>query len=91
MYYLVTHNKNNILAVPRLFTADIAAFYETYYTNKGVKIIKGTVAAGFTAHSNGEVNQITICFKSVSFFFCLIETKIDFDSKYFGFRRVKQL
>ena len=43
------------VAVPRLFTPDIAAFYETYYTNNGVKIIKGTVAAGFTANSNGEV------------------------------------
>lgn len=48
--------------MPRLFTADIAAFYEAYYTNKGVKIIKGTVAAGFTAQPNGEVNQITIPF-----------------------------
>ncbi|KAJ4885688.1 hypothetical protein Rs2_35781 [Raphanus sativus] len=44
--------------MPKLFTADIAAFYETYYTNKGVKIIKGTVASGFTAHPNGEVNEV---------------------------------
>jgi len=46
--------------VPRLFTADIAAFYETYYTNKGVKIIKGTVASGFTAQPNGEVIKETL-------------------------------
>lgn len=42
--------------VPRLFTADIAAFYEGHYQNKGIKIIKGTVAVGFTTHSNGEVS-----------------------------------
>lgn len=41
--------------MPRLFTADIAAFYEGYYANKGVKIIKGTFAVGFNADSNGEV------------------------------------
>jgi monodehydroascorbate reductase (NADH) len=41
--------------VPRLFTAGIAAFYEGYYANKGVKIVKGTVAVGFNADSNGEV------------------------------------
>ena len=43
------------VAVPRLFTADIAAFYEGYYANKGVNIIKGTVAVGFTSNSDGEV------------------------------------
>lgn len=44
-----------VIAVPRLFTAGIAAFYESYYANKGVKIVKGTVAVGFTANDNGEV------------------------------------
>ena len=43
------------LAVPRLFTADIAAFYEAYYTNKGVKVLKGTLAVGFDANANGDV------------------------------------
>jgi hypothetical protein len=43
------------VAVPRLFTAEIAAFYEGYYANKGVNIIKGTVATGFTSNSDGEV------------------------------------
>ncbi|CAA3030012.1 Monodehydroascorbate reductase [Olea europaea subsp. europaea] len=31
----------------KIFTASIAAFYEGYYANKGIKIIKGTVAVGF--------------------------------------------
>ena len=43
------------LVVPRLFTADIAAFYEAYYTNKGVKVLKGTLAVGFDANANGDV------------------------------------
>ncbi|KAF2588973.1 hypothetical protein F2Q70_00040806 [Brassica cretica] len=55
------HNiSSDLVNLPRLFTADIAAFYETYYTNKGVKIIKGTVASGFTAHPNGEVNEVQL-------------------------------
>lgn len=45
-----------VLVVPRLFTSGIAAFYEGYYANKGIKIIKGTVAVGFTSNSNGEVS-----------------------------------
>lgn len=44
-----------VLAVPRLFTSGIASFYEGYYKNKGINIIKGTVAVGFTSDSNGEV------------------------------------
>uniref|UniRef100_A0A2P2LQK9 monodehydroascorbate reductase (NADH) n=2 Tax=Rhizophora mucronata TaxID=61149 RepID=A0A2P2LQK9_RHIMU len=46
--------------MPRLFTAGIAAFYEGYYANKGIKIIKGTVAVGFTADSNGEVKEVKL-------------------------------
>ena len=46
--------------VPRLFTADIAAFYESYYTNKGVKIVKGTVAVGFDANASGDVCTLPI-------------------------------
>ena len=41
--------------MPRLFTSGIAAFYEGYYANKGINIIKGTVAVGFTSDANGEV------------------------------------
>ncbi|KAE9585400.1 hypothetical protein Lal_00017822 [Lupinus albus] len=46
--------------MPRLFTSDIAHFYEGYYANKGVKIIKGTVATGFTANSDGEVKEVKL-------------------------------
>lgn len=45
--------------MPRLFTAGLAAFYEGYYANKGINIIKGTVAVGFTADANGEVSLQT--------------------------------
>lgn len=44
--------------MPRLFTTPIAAFYESYYENKGIKIIKGTVAVGFNANANGEVKEV---------------------------------
>lgn len=46
--------------MPRLFTAGIASFYEGYYANKGIKIIKGTVAVGFTADANGEVKEVKL-------------------------------
>ncbi|XP_044979358.1 monodehydroascorbate reductase 3, cytosolic [Hordeum vulgare subsp. vulgare] len=46
--------------MPRLFTAEIAAFYESYYTNKGVKIVKGTVAVGFDADANGDVTAVKL-------------------------------
>nr|XP_043612002.1 monodehydroascorbate reductase-like [Erigeron canadensis] len=46
--------------MPRFFTADMAAFYEGYYTKKGVNIIKGTVAAGFISDENGEVKQVKL-------------------------------
>ncbi|XP_019187654.1 PREDICTED: monodehydroascorbate reductase-like isoform X2 [Ipomoea nil] len=46
--------------MPRLFTPGIAAFYEGYYANKGIKIIKGTVAIGFDAHPNGEVKNVLL-------------------------------
>ncbi|EOY08173.1 hypothetical protein QUC31_010970 [Theobroma cacao] len=46
--------------MPRLFTSGIAAFYEGYYANKGIKIIKGTVAVGFTSDSNGEVKEVKL-------------------------------
>ncbi|XVE50383.1 hypothetical protein DITRI_Ditri01bG0158200 [Diplodiscus trichospermus] len=46
--------------MPRLFTPTIAAFYESYYENKGIKIIKGTVAVGFNANANGEVQGVKL-------------------------------
>nr|ABK32073.1 monodehydroascorbate reductase [Acanthus ebracteatus] len=46
--------------MPRLFTAGIAAFYEGYYANKGINIIKGTVAVGFGANEKGEVTDVKL-------------------------------
>ncbi|XP_073273712.1 monodehydroascorbate reductase [Primulina huaijiensis] len=46
--------------MPRLFTAGIAAFYEDYYANKGVNIIKGTVAVGFGTNETGEVTDVKL-------------------------------
>ena len=55
--------------MPRLFTSGIAAFYEGYYANKGVNIIKGTVASGFSSDSNGEVKIQSPGISVVMFFF----------------------
>lgn len=38
----------------------MASFYENYYANKGIKIIKGTVATGFNTNSNGEVTEVKL-------------------------------
>ncbi|KAA3486753.1 monodehydroascorbate reductase, seedling isozyme-like [Gossypium australe] len=46
--------------MPRLFTPAMAAFYESYYENKGIKIIKGTVSVGFNANANGEVKGVKL-------------------------------
>nr|KJB81896.1 hypothetical protein B456_013G166500 [Gossypium raimondii] len=46
--------------MPRLFTPTMAAFYESYYENKGIKIIKGTVSVGFNANANGEVKGVKL-------------------------------
>lgn len=46
--------------MPRLFTAEIAAFYEGYYANKGVKIVKGTVATGFESDASGQVKMVKL-------------------------------
>ncbi|MBA0573927.1 hypothetical protein Golob_001174 [Gossypium lobatum] len=46
--------------MPRLFTPTMAAFYESYYENKGIKIIKGTVSVGFNANANGEVKAVKL-------------------------------
>ena len=43
-------------AVPRLFTTDIAAFYDGYYKGKSVDIIKGIVATGFGTDEHGNVS-----------------------------------
>ncbi|KAL9678544.1 hypothetical protein QQ045_016388 [Rhodiola kirilowii] len=46
--------------MPRLFTAEIAAFYEGYYANKGIQIIKGTVAVGFDSDESGAVKNVKL-------------------------------
>ncbi|XP_074570873.1 monodehydroascorbate reductase 3, cytosolic-like [Curcuma longa] len=46
--------------MPRLFTPEIAAFYESYYTNKGVKIDKGTLVVGFDSDTNGDVTSVKL-------------------------------
>ncbi|KAH7546487.1 hypothetical protein FEM48_Zijuj01G0206100 [Ziziphus jujuba var. spinosa] len=46
--------------IARLFTPAIASFYESYYANKGVKLIKGTVAVGFEADSNKQVKTVKL-------------------------------
>ncbi|XP_077230843.1 monodehydroascorbate reductase-like [Tasmannia lanceolata] len=46
--------------MPRLFSSEIAAFYEGYYKKKGIEIIKGTVAVGFDSKANGEVKTVKL-------------------------------
>lgn len=46
--------------MPRLFTPELAAFYEGYYANKGIKIVKGTVVVGFNADTNGDVKEVKL-------------------------------
>ncbi|KAJ4898328.1 Pyr_redox_2 domain-containing protein [Raphanus sativus] len=48
------------LIVHWLFTAEIASFYEGYYANKGIKIIKSTKATGFSTNSKGEVTEVKL-------------------------------
>lgn len=43
----------------RLFDSKIASFYEAFYANKGIKIIKGTLAESFREDANGAV-QTTV-------------------------------
>ncbi|GJV70152.1 putative ribonuclease H-like domain-containing protein [Tanacetum coccineum] len=49
-----------VVSVPRLFIDDIVAFYEGYYQKKGVTIIKGNVAFGFTKNDHGEVKEVKL-------------------------------
>lgn len=46
--------------LPRLFTKQIAEFYERYYASKGIKIIKGTYVIDLEANSNGEVKKVKL-------------------------------
>eukprot|EP01018_Ginkgo_biloba_P031075 Gb_37224 [translate_table: standard] len=44
----------------RLFTPKIAAFYESYYMNKGVQFIKGTVMSSFESDAQGKVVAVIL-------------------------------
>ncbi|KAJ7542709.1 hypothetical protein O6H91_09G007800 [Diphasiastrum complanatum] len=44
----------------RLFTPQIATFYEDYYTSKGVVFIKGTVMSAFESNQNGKVAAVIL-------------------------------
>lgn len=55
LIFVLLITDNCASAVPRLFTAGLASFYEGYYAKKGIQIIKGTAAAGFSSDTNGEV------------------------------------
>ncbi len=44
------------VAVPRLFTPELAAFYEGYYEAKGVTIVKGPRATEFEKDESGQVS-----------------------------------
>ena len=48
--------------MPRLFTPEIATFYEDYYTNKGVKLVKGTSVAGFNKNpsNDDEIKEVRL-------------------------------
>jgi monodehydroascorbate reductase (NADH) len=42
--------------MPRLFTPELAAFYEGYYEAKGVTIVKGPRATEFEKDESGQVS-----------------------------------
>ncbi|KAF3456688.1 hypothetical protein FNV43_RR01342 [Rhamnella rubrinervis] len=43
-----------------LFTPAIASFYEKYYSDKGIKLIKGADVVGFETASNGELKTVKL-------------------------------
>ena len=52
------NKKSCLCAVPRLFTPEIASFYEGYYEGKGVNIIKGTSVTAFEKDNEGNVSDV---------------------------------
>lgn len=46
--------------MPRLFTAEIASFYEDFLSGKGIKLLKGNTAKGFKGE-NGKVRRLLSC------------------------------
>ena len=48
-----------VCAVARLFTPEIASFYENVYRTKGVTFVKGTVVESFESRPSGDVSTHT--------------------------------
>lgn len=48
-----------LCAVARLFTPEIASFYESVYRTKGVTFVKGTVVEAFEGRPDGDVSPPT--------------------------------
>lgn len=46
--------------MPRLFTPELASFYEGYYEGKGVTIIKGTSVTAFEKDDEGHVSKVIL-------------------------------
>ncbi|EFJ08252.1 hypothetical protein SELMODRAFT_131995 [Selaginella moellendorffii] len=46
--------------IARLFTPQIATFYEDYYTRKGVVFVKGTVMSTFESDKDGKVAAVVL-------------------------------
>eukprot|EP00897_Mesotaenium_endlicherianum_P007619 jgi/Mesen1/6886/ME000353S05910 len=46
--------------VARLFTPEIAEFYEAFYRNKGVTFLKGTVMSTFETDESGKVSAVVL-------------------------------
>ncbi len=44
----------------RLFTPEIAAYYEKYYADKGIKLVKGELASGFVDGGDGSVKAVEL-------------------------------
>ena len=44
----------------RLFTPEIASYYEKYYQDKGIKLMKGELASGFVDAGDGSVKAVEL-------------------------------
>lgn len=44
----------------RLFTPEIAEYYEKYYQDKGIKLMKGELASGFVDAGDGTVKAVEL-------------------------------
>jgi monodehydroascorbate reductase (NADH) len=55
-----------VFTVPRLFTPEIARFYEDYYTKKGIQFRKGNVLSSFECDDSGKVSLALVNSDSVS-------------------------